>query len=50
VESRGRDRELLANRQDIIIMNEKDDICIPGDAAIPSVSNVIQKEAENNLI
>jgi hypothetical protein len=31
-------------------MNEKDEICILRDAAIPSDSNVIQKEAENNLI
>jgi hypothetical protein len=43
MESRGTDKEVLANRQDMIITNEKDEICILREAAIPSDSNVIQK-------
>jgi hypothetical protein len=42
------DREVLANRPDIIIKN-KDETCLLIDVAIPSDKNVIQKEAENKL-
>jgi hypothetical protein len=43
------DREILANRTDIIIKNKKDKTCLLIDVAIPSDKNVIQKEAENTL-
>jgi hypothetical protein len=43
------DREVLANRPDIIIKNKKDKTCLSIDVAIPSDKNVIQKEAENKL-
>jgi hypothetical protein len=43
------DREVLANRPDIIIKNKKDKTCLLIDVAIPSDKNVIQKEAENKL-
>lgn len=39
--------EVLANRPDIIITN-KDKICLLIYVAIPSDSNVIQKEADKN--
>jgi hypothetical protein len=42
------DREVLANRPDIIVTN-KDRICLLIDVAIPSDRNVIQKEAEWKL-
>ena len=42
-----RDREVTANRPDIIIKNEKEKICI--DVAIPADRNVPQKEAEKKL-
>jgi hypothetical protein len=42
------DREVLANRPDIIIKN-KDKICLLIDVAIRSDKDVIQKEAENKL-
>jgi hypothetical protein len=42
------DREVLANRLDIIIKN-KDKTCLLIDVAIPSDKNVIQKEAEKKL-
>jgi hypothetical protein len=42
------DREVLANRPDIIIKN-KDKTCLLIDVAIPSDKNVIQKEAEKKL-
>jgi hypothetical protein len=38
------DREVLANRPDIIIKNKKDKTCLLIDVAIPSDKNVIQKE------
>jgi hypothetical protein len=41
------DREVLANRPDIIVRNMKDRTCF--DVAIPSDGNVIQKEAEKKL-
>jgi hypothetical protein len=43
------DREVLANRQVIIIENKKDKICLLIDVAILSDRNVIQKESENKL-
>jgi hypothetical protein len=43
------DREVLANRSDIIFKHKKDRICLMSDVAIPSDSNVIQKEAEKKL-
>jgi hypothetical protein len=43
------DREVLANRPDIIIKNKKDKTCFLIDVAIPSDKNVIQKEAEKKL-
>jgi hypothetical protein len=43
------DREVLANRPNIIIKNMKDKICLLIDVAIPSDRNVIQKESENKL-
>jgi hypothetical protein len=43
------DREVLANRPDIIIKNKEDKICLLIDVAIPSDRNVIQKESKNNL-
>jgi hypothetical protein len=42
------DREVLANRPDIIIRNMKDKICLLMDVAIPSDRNVIQ-ESEKKL-
>jgi hypothetical protein len=43
------DRDVLANRPDIIIKNKKDKTCLSIDVAIPSDKNVIQKEAEKKL-
>jgi hypothetical protein len=43
------DREVLANRPDIIIKNKKDKICLLMDVAIPSDRNVIQKVSEKKL-
>jgi hypothetical protein len=43
------DREVLANRPDIIIKHRKDKMCLLVDVAIPSDRNVIQKESENKL-
>jgi hypothetical protein len=43
------DREVLANRPDLIIKNMKDKICLLIDVAIPSDRNVIQKESEKKL-
>jgi hypothetical protein len=43
------DREVLANRPDIIIKNMKDKICLLIDVAIPSDRNIIQKESEKKL-
>jgi hypothetical protein len=43
------DREVLANRPDIIIINKKDKTCLLIDVAMPSDKNVIQKEAERKL-
>jgi hypothetical protein len=43
------DREVLANRPNIIIKNMNDKICLLIDVAVPSDRNVIQKESENKL-
>jgi hypothetical protein len=43
------DREVLANRPDIIIKNKKDKTCLLIGVPIPSDKNVIQKEAEKKL-
>jgi len=40
------DRELTANRPDIIIKNKKEKTCTLIDVAIPADRNVVQKEAE----
>jgi hypothetical protein len=42
-------REVLANRPDIIIKNMKDKICLLIDVTIPSDRNEIQKESEKKL-
>jgi uncharacterized membrane protein len=42
-------RQVLANRPDIIIKNKKDKTCLLIDVAIPSDKNIIQKEAERKL-
>jgi hypothetical protein len=43
------DREVTANRPDIIIKNKKEKTCILMDVAIPADRNVVQKEAEKIL-
>jgi hypothetical protein len=43
------DREVLANRPNIIIKNKKDKICLLTDVAIPSDRNAIQKESKKKL-
>ena len=43
------DREVTANRPDIIIKNNKEKTCTLIDVAIPADRNVVQKEAENKL-
>jgi len=43
------DREVTANRPDIIIKNKKEEICKLIDVAIPADRNILQKEAEKNL-
>jgi hypothetical protein len=45
---RGTDRQVLANRPDIIIKNKAHKICLI-DVAIPSDRNVMQKGAEKKL-
>jgi hypothetical protein len=50
VESRDQtDKEVLANRPDIIIKNMKDKIYSLIDVAIPSDTNVMQKESEKKF-
>jgi len=44
-----RDREVIANRPDIIIKNKKEKTCTLIDLAIPAERNVVQKEAEKKL-
>ena len=43
------DREVTANRPDIIIRNKKEKTCTLIDVAIPADRNVVQKEAEKKL-
>jgi len=43
-----RDREVTANRPDIIIRNNKEKICKLIDVAKPADRNVVRKEAEKN--
>jgi len=43
------DREVTANRPDIIIKNKKEKICTLIDVVIPADRNVVQKEAEKKL-
>ena len=43
------DREVTANRPDIIIKNKKEKTCTLIDVVIPVDRNVVQKEAEKNL-
>ena len=43
------EREVTANRPDIIIKNTKEKICTLTDVAIPADRNVVQKEAEKKL-
>ena len=44
-----RDREVRANRQDIIIKITKEKTCTLIDVAIPADRNVVQKEGEKEL-
>ena len=43
------EREVTANRPDVIIKNKKQKICTLIDVAIPADRNVVQKEAEEKL-
>jgi len=43
------DREVTANRPDIIIKNKKEETCPLIDVAMPADRNVVQKEAEKKL-
>ena len=43
------DREVTANRPDIIIKNKKEKTCTLIDVAIPADRNCVHKEAENKL-
>jgi hypothetical protein len=43
------DREVRANRPDIIIKNQKEKTCTLTDVAIPADRNAVQKEAEKKL-
>ena len=43
------EREVTANRPDIIIKNEKEKTCTLIDVAIPADRNTVQKEAEKKL-
>ena len=42
------DREVTANRPDIIIKNKREKTCTLIDVAIPADRNVVQKEAEKS--
>jgi len=42
------DREVTANRPDIIIKNKKEKICTLMDVAIPADRNVVQKEVKRS--
>jgi hypothetical protein len=43
------DREVMANRPDIIMKNRKEKTCLLIDVAIPADRNVLQKEADKEL-
>ena len=43
------DKEVTANRPDMIIKNKKEKTCTLIDVAIPTDRNVVQKEAEKKL-
>jgi hypothetical protein len=43
------EREITANRPDIIIKNKKEKTCTITDVAIPADRNVVRKEAEKKL-
>jgi len=43
------EKEVTANRPDIIIKNKKEKTCTLIDVAIPADRNVVQKEAEKKL-
>jgi hypothetical protein len=43
------DREVLANRPDVIIKNKKEKICTLMDVSVPSDRNVTRKEAGKKL-
>ena len=43
------DRDVTANKPDIVIKNKKEKTCTLIDVAIPADRNVVQKEAENKL-
>ena len=43
------DREVTANRPDVIIKNKKEKTCTLIDVAAPADRNVVQKEAEKKL-
>jgi len=43
------DREVTANRPDIIIKNKKEKTCTLIEVAMPADRNVVQKEAEKKL-
>jgi hypothetical protein len=43
------EREVLANRPDIIVKNKKERICTLIDVSVPSDRNVTHKEVENKL-
>jgi hypothetical protein len=43
------DRQVLTNRPDIIVKNNKDRTCLLTDVTIPSDRTVIQNEAERKL-
>ena len=43
------DREVRANRPDIIIKNTKEKTCTLIDVAIPAERNVVQKEVEKKI-
>jgi hypothetical protein len=49
MESRGTNREVMANKSNIIIKNKTYKICSLIDVAIPSDRNVIRKEAGKEL-
>ena len=43
------DREVTANRPDIIIKNKKEKTCTLVELALPTDRNVVQRETENKL-